>query len=54
MRSAEQHLGPGIGHWHPHMMVFSPYYTNAMIGGNDFTKGLPIVSDAPQPGSRSS
>src|SRR5437867_11142798 len=20
------HLAPGIGHWHPHMMVFSPYY----------------------------
>ena len=23
MWSADQHLAPGIGHWHPHMMVFS-------------------------------
>jgi hypothetical protein len=45
MWSADQHLGPGIGHWHPHMMVFSPYYTNAMLGDNDFAKPLPFVSD---------
>ena len=24
MWSADQNLGPGAGHWHPHMMVFSP------------------------------
>jgi hypothetical protein len=45
MWSADQHLGPGIGHWHPHMMVFAPYYTNAMLGDNDFAKPLPFVSD---------
>ena len=28
MWSAEQHLGQGIGHWRPHVMVFAPYYTN--------------------------
>src|SRR6476619_1636921 len=28
MWSAEQHLGQGIGHWHPHIMLFAPYYTN--------------------------
>jgi len=25
MWSAHQHLGPGIGAWHPHLMVFAPY-----------------------------
>ena len=45
MWSADQHLGPGIGHWHPHMMVFSPYYRNAMLGDNEFGKPLPGVSD---------
>ena len=26
MWSADQNLGTGIGHWHPHMMIFAPYY----------------------------
>ncbi len=45
MWSADQQLGPGVGHWHPHMMVFSPYYENSMLGGNDFAKPLPFVTD---------
>src|SRR5438876_5427140 len=45
MWSADQHLAPGIGHWHPHMMVFSPYYENSMLGGNEFGPPLPIVTD---------
>jgi hypothetical protein len=45
MWSADQHLGPGVGHWHPHMMVFSPYYKNAMLGNNEFGQPLPIVTD---------
>jgi hypothetical protein len=45
MWSADQHLGPGIGHWHPHMMVFAPYYRNALLGDNDVAKPLPFVSD---------
>jgi hypothetical protein len=45
MWSADQNLGPGVGHWHPHMMVFSPYYENSMLGGNEFGAPLPIVSD---------
>jgi len=45
MWSADQNLGPGIGHWHPHMMVFAPYYTNAMVGNNEFGSPLPQVSD---------
>jgi hypothetical protein len=45
MWSASQHLGPGIGHWHPHMMVFSPYYKNPMLGDNEFGQPLPTVTD---------
>jgi hypothetical protein len=45
MWSANQDLGPGIGHWHPHMMVFTPYYENSMLGGNEFGGTLPFVSD---------
>jgi len=45
MWSADQNLGSGIGHWHPHMMVFAPYYENAAIGGHDFGSPLPQVSD---------
>jgi hypothetical protein len=46
MWSVDQNLGPPpIGHWHPHMMVFAPYYQNAMVGGNPFGSPLPQVSD---------
>jgi hypothetical protein len=45
MWSADQDLGPGIGHWHPHIMVFTPYYENSMLGGNEFGGTLPFVSD---------
>jgi hypothetical protein len=45
MWSAHQHLGPGINAWHPHMMVFAPYYENAMVGGNAFGTPLPQVTD---------
>lgn len=45
MWSADQHLGPGIDHWHPHMMVFAPYYDNAMLGANQFGLPLPQVTD---------
>jgi hypothetical protein len=45
MWSAGQHLGQGIGHWRPHVMVFAPYYDNAMVGGNEFGSGLPQLSD---------
>jgi hypothetical protein len=44
MWSAEQHLGTAVGRWHPHMMVFAPYYENGMLGGNDLG-AAPIVSD---------
>jgi hypothetical protein len=45
MWSAHQHLGSGIGAWHPHMMVFAPYYKNPTVGGNEFGSPLPQVSD---------
>ena len=45
MWSAEQNLGPGAGHWHPHVMVFAPYYKNATLGGNPFGSPLPQVTD---------
>ncbi|MDB4875290.1 MAG: hypothetical protein JWM41_1736 [Gemmatimonadetes bacterium] len=45
MWAADQLLGPGIGAWHPHLMVFIPYYDNASLGGNEFGHGLPQLSD---------
>jgi hypothetical protein len=45
MWSADQNLASGVGHWHPHMMVFSPYYENSTLGGNAFGAPLPQVSD---------
>jgi hypothetical protein len=43
--SADQILG-SFGHWHPHMMVFCPYYENSMLGSNNLgATPLPIVSD---------
>ena len=45
MWSADQKLGPGAGHWHPHMMIFAPYYDNKMVGGNEFGSPLPQVTD---------
>ena len=45
MWSADQHLASGIGHWHPHLMVFCPYYKNSMLGGNESGGPLPQVTD---------
>jgi hypothetical protein len=43
MWSADQDLGPEVKHWHPHMMVYAPYYKNSMLG--DPEPGLaPFVS----------
>src|SRR5262245_7234382 len=36
MWSADQNLASGVGAWHPHMMIFAPYYENATLGGNEF------------------
>jgi hypothetical protein len=45
MFSADQDLGPGAGHWHPHMMVYTPYYENSMLGSNNQSGVLPMVGD---------
>jgi hypothetical protein len=45
MWSADQNLAPGIGCWHPHLMIFAPYYKNEMLGGNAFSSPLPQSSD---------
>jgi hypothetical protein len=45
MWSADSNLGPGVGAWHPHMMVYAPYYTNAMLGDNKCGGVAPCVSD---------
>jgi hypothetical protein len=45
MWSADQNLGTGIGHWHPHMMIFAPYYDNTLLGNNEFGSPLPQLSD---------
>src|SRR5215813_715043 len=45
MWSAKQNLASGVGHWHPHMMVFAPYYNNSMLGGNSFGSLLPQLTD---------
>jgi hypothetical protein len=45
MWSAKQNLASGIGHWHPHVMIFAPYYDNAMVGGNPFGSPLPQLTD---------
>lgn len=43
MFSADQNLGLGLGAWHPHMMVYTPYYENSMLGGHEIDSGLPVV-----------
>jgi len=45
MFSADQDLGPGVGPWHPHMMLYTPYYENSMLGGNQIGGMLPFVGD---------
>ena len=45
MWSADQNLGTGIGHWHPHMMIFAPYYDSSLLGNNEFGSPLPQSSD---------
>jgi hypothetical protein len=45
MYSADMYLGPHVGHFHPHMMVYAPYYDNAMLGGNSRESMLPRTSD---------
>lgn len=43
MWSAGQNVGPE-GRWHPHMMIYAPYYKSAMLGGFRPDSGLPAVA----------
>ncbi|MGH9724900.1 MAG: hypothetical protein ACRD41_07535 [Candidatus Acidiferrales bacterium] len=45
MWSADSNLGPGVGAWHPHMMVYAPYYKNSMLGVSGCGEPEPCVSD---------
>ena len=45
MWSADQNLGTGVGHWHPHMMTFAPYYDSTMLGSNEPGSPLPQATD---------
>jgi len=45
MWSADQYLFEEASAWHPHVMVFAPYYENAMVGGNEFGGPFPQVTD---------
>jgi hypothetical protein len=44
MFSAHQHLGPGVGAWHPHMMVFAPW-VKADALGSALPETMPQVTD---------
>jgi hypothetical protein len=46
MWSADQDVGPPFGAWHPHMMVYAPYYQNSMLGGNEMGGPRPIAAEA--------
>jgi hypothetical protein len=43
MWSADQVLGP-VGHWHPHIMVYLPYYTT-LLGTKYPQNPLPAIGD---------
>jgi hypothetical protein len=38
-----------IGHWHPHVMVFAPYYNNSMVGGSPL--GSPFLQGTDDAGT---
>jgi len=48
MWSADQVLGPA-GAWHPHMMIFAPYYTNKMLGDNACDTAPCVADDSGTP-----
>jgi hypothetical protein len=38
-----------IGHWHPHVMVFAPYYNNSIVGGSPL--GSPFLQGTDDAGT---
>jgi hypothetical protein len=49
MWSADSELGPGVGAWHPHMMVYAPYYTKSMLGDDSQRMGPVVAADEGTP-----
>jgi hypothetical protein len=49
MWSASSDTGPGFGAWHPHMIVYAPYYENSMLGGNEPGGQAPFVAGGGTP-----
>src|SRR3989442_2582275 len=49
MFSADQDLWPGFGAWHPHMMVYTPYYEKSMLRGNAPHSKLAIMCNGGTP-----
>lgn len=49
MWSANQDTGREAGAWHPHMMIYVPYYENAMLGGNGPGHHAPFVAGSGTP-----
>jgi hypothetical protein len=49
MWSASQDTGSGLGAWHPHMMVYAPYYENATLGSNQPGGQAPFVAASGTP-----
>lgn len=46
MYSDAQVLGPSVGHWHPHLMIHAPYYSNDRLGPNSISSGDPVIVEA--------
>lgn len=46
MMSASQNLGPDIGEWFPHLMIYAPYATGEVFM-NDPMSGMPILFEGP-------
>jgi hypothetical protein len=49
MWSASQDTGSGLGAWHPHMMVYAPYYENSTLGSNEPGARAPFVAGGGTP-----
>jgi hypothetical protein len=45
MTSAGQHLGERVGRWHPHVMLYSPYSTDALWGAKGLDPDFPFVTE---------
>jgi hypothetical protein len=49
MWSPHQHLGANVGAWKPHMMVYTPYINQGMVGETEPLGDGPQVLDGGTP-----